>query len=96
MIKTEGKKNKMKVKWPAFEVKEYSFLETLEGYTDKFKTRAELYDKYRDNRETSLDESLNLYDDIRNISSKYVSLVIVKDHGKNTLNLVVTTKNKVA
>ena len=85
----------MKVKGSTFEVKEYAFSETPEGSTDKFKTMDELFDKYTDNRDTYLDESLNLYVDVRNISRKYVSLVTVKDHAQNTLNLVVDTKNEV-
>ena len=54
------------------------------------------YMTYRDNIDTSLDESLKLYANVRNISAKYVSLVIVKDHAHNTLNLAVSTKNRVA
>ena len=57
---------------------------------------AELFGKYRDNKDTSLVESLKLYDGVRKISSKDVSLVTVKDHAQNTLNLAVATKNRVA
>ena len=96
MIKIEGKKKQKKLKGPALEVKEYAFFETPKGSTNKFKSRDELFDKYKDNRATSLDESLNLYVDVINISSKYVSLFTIKDHAQNTLNLVVTTKNRVA
>ena len=39
-----------------------------------------------------MDESLKLYAEVRKISSKYVSLVAVRDHGQNTLNLAVATK----
>ena len=67
-----------------------------EASSDKFKSKDELYDKYKNNRETSLDESLKLYADVRKKSSKDVSLVTVTDHAKNTLNLAVSTKNKVA
>ena len=83
----------MKVKGPAFEVKEYVF---SQGSTHIFKTRAQLYDKYRDNRETSLNESLNLYAHVRKISSKDVSLVTIKDHSYNTLNFAAATKSRVA
>ena len=38
----------MNVKGPTFEIKEYAFSVTPEGSTDKFKTRAELFDKCRD------------------------------------------------
>ena len=70
----------MKVKDTTFKVKEYAFSETPKGSTYKFETRDELYDKYRDNRDTSLDESLKLYVDVKRTSSKDVSLVTVRDH----------------
>ena len=79
VTKTEGKKRKMKVKGLAFEINQYDFSTTLEGSTDKFKTRAELFDKYIDEKETSMDESLKLYAEVRKISNKYVSLVNVRD-----------------
>ena len=41
-------------------------------------------------------ESLKLYAEVRKISSKYLSLVIIRDHAQNTLNLTVATKNNVA
>ena len=92
---TESKKRQMKVKGPTFEIKEYAFSKTLEESIDKFKTRAELFDKYRDDKETSMDESLKWYDKVRKISNKDVSLVTIRDHTQNTLNLAVATKNKV-
>ena len=35
-------------------------------------------------------------DDVRKISSKYISLVTIKDHAQNNLNLELATKNRVA
>ena len=55
-----------------------------------------MYDKYRDNRETSLDKSLKLYVDVKKIYIKDVSLLTIKYHAQNTLNLAVATKNRVA
>ena len=43
----------------------------------------------------AIDEALKLYAYVRKISSKEVSLVTVKDHAKNTLNLAVSTKNRI-
>ena len=51
----------MNVKGTTFEVKQYSFRETPEGSTDIFKSRAELFDKYKDNKEITIYESLKLY-----------------------------------
>ena len=75
-------------------MKQYEFSEVPKTSVDKFKSRGILYDKYKNDRETSLDEYLKLYVDVRKISSKDVSLVTVKDHAKNTLNLEFSTKNK--
>ena len=41
------------------------------------------------------DEALKLYAEVKKNSSKDVSLVTVKDHSQNTLNLEIETKNKV-
>ena len=51
----------MNIKGQSFEMQQYEFLEIPETSTDKFKTIAELYDKYKNDRETSSDESLKLY-----------------------------------
>ena len=40
-----------------------------------------------------MDESLKLYVEVRKISSKDVSLVIVRDNAQNSLNLAVSIKN---
>ena len=76
-------------------MRQYEFSEVPQTFSDNFKYGAELYDKYKNEKKTSLDESLKLYVDVRKNSSKEVSLVIVKDHAKNTLNLAVATKNKI-
>ena len=86
----------MKVKGPAFEIKEYAFSETPKDSTTQFKTRDELFDKYKDDKDVSTSESLKLYADVKKISSKDVSLMIVRDNIQNTINLAVATKNKVA
>ena len=39
--------------------------------------------------------TLKLYDEVRKLSSQHTSLVTVRDHAKNTLNLVATIGNKV-
>ena len=76
-------------------MKQYELLDVPKASTRKSKSRDALYDKYKNNRETSLDESLKLYADVKNLSNKDVSFVTVTDHSKNTWNLVVATKNKV-
>ena len=83
----------MKIKGPTFELREYAFSEIPENSKDKFKDRVELFDKHMDIRDTSLDESLNIHEEVRKISNKYGSLVTIQDHVQNPLNLVVSTKN---
>ena len=46
--------------------------------------------------EKKIEAKLKLYDEVGKLSSQDVSPVIVRDQGKDTLNLVVTTWNKVA
>ena len=91
----KGKKKHMKVKGPAFEIKECPFSDTPKDSTSQFKTMVELFDRYRDDKDTTTNGSLKLYADVRKISRKDVSLVTVRDHNQNTLNLAIATKNKV-
>ena len=70
----------MKFKGASFEIKEYSFSETPKDSTSQFKTKVELFDKYKEDKEVSTDESLKLYAYVRKISSKDVVLVIFRDH----------------
>ena len=58
---TEGKKKQIKVKGPSFEIKEYYFLEIPKESTTQFKTGEELFHKYIDDKEISMDESMKLY-----------------------------------
>ena len=76
----KGNKKNTKFKGPAFEFKEYTFSETPKDSTSQFKTRAELFDKYRDDKDVATNESLNLYVDVRKMSRKDVSLVTLEDH----------------
>ena len=70
VVKTEIKNKQVKIKGPSFEMQQYEFSEVPETSTDKFKSRDDLYDKYKNDRETSLDESLKLYVYVMKISSK--------------------------
>ena len=52
-------------------------------------------EKYKESKDITTNESLKLYADVRKSCSKEVSLVSVRDHKKNTLNLSIAYKNKV-
>ena len=56
----ENKKGKMKVKVPAFELQEYEFLKVLETFSDKFKCKDDLYDRYKKDKEMFSKESSKL------------------------------------
>ena len=43
----------MKFKGPSFEVKKYAFSETPKDSTSQFKTRAQMFDKYRDDKDVA-------------------------------------------
>ena len=77
VVKIETYKNQVKIKGSVFEMKQYEFSEVPLTSTDRFKSIAELYDKYKNDRETSLHESLKLYADVRTNSSKDISLVTI-------------------
>ena len=86
----------MKVKGLAFEIQEYTFDNVVEGTAYKYKSITEFLDKYKDVGEKTFDENMKLYDEVRKFSGHDVSLVTIRDQAKDTLNLAVTTGNKVA
>ena len=95
VVKTRRKKKQVKIKGPSFEVQQYEFLEVPKTSIDKFKSKSDLYDKYMDDREISLNEYSKLYPDVMKMLIKQVSLITDKDHAKNTLNLEVSTKKRI-
>ena len=86
----------MDIKVPTFEIQKYTFDKIPEGATYRYKSKTKLLHRYKDVGEIFFDENLKLYDELRKFPSQDVSLVMVRDHDKNTLNLVVTIGNKVA
>ena len=89
-------KRKMKIPGCAFEVKEYTFADTLVDSSSQYKDRANSVDKYKDIKDITSEETLKLYSEVRNISNQDVSLVLVRDYVQNTLNLALESKNRVA
>ena len=70
-----------------FEVKEYTFADTLADSASQFKDNMELLDKYKETKDMTAEETLKLCAEVRNISSYDVSLIVVRDQAHNTLNL---------
>ena len=65
VVKTETQKKREKFKGAVFEMQQYEFSEVPRTSTDRFNSIDELYDKYKNDRETSIDEYLKLYADVR-------------------------------
>ena len=58
VAKAKGKSKTMKVKGPTFEVQEYTFDSVPEGTMNKYKSKTELLDSYKDVGENTFDEKL--------------------------------------
>ena len=86
----------MEVAGPIFNVREYAFVDTPAESTYQSKRKIELLKRYKETKEISSEETLNLYSKVRNIYNQDVSLVSVRDYAQNTLNLALETKNRVA
>ena len=63
---------------------------------DRYTSKNELLEKNKERKDITINESLKLYVDMRKYYSKKVSLVYVRDHKKNTLNLAINYGNRVA
>ena len=88
---------KEKFQGPTFEVQEYNFLDMEEeGSSAKFKSSSDLYARYGQDKNGPSEKDMNLYSQVRKICDKEASLVTVKDHAKNTLNLTIATHNRFA
>ena len=57
----------MKIKGPAFEIQEYTFDKIPEGVRDKYKSKTELLDRYKDVCEKTFNEKLKMYDEVRKL-----------------------------
>ena len=64
----KGKKKQLKVKGPAFEVQEYEFSQTPKGSTNIYKSKTELLDKYKENKDITTNESLKFSAEVRKVS----------------------------
>ena len=60
--KAKGRKKPVKFKGPTFEIQEYTFDNIPVGIADKYKSKTELLNKYKDVGEKSFDEKMKLYD----------------------------------
>ena len=84
------------VKGPTVEVQEYEFAQTLEGSTNRYRSKTKLLEKYKENKDITMNESIKLSAEVRKACDHEVSLVFVRDHMHNTLNLAIASRNRVA
>ena len=92
MVKVEGTEMKENIQGLVVQVQEHSFVEVQKsGSSDRYKSKNDLYTRYGQDKMFSSKIYLNVFPKVRDISDKEIALVIVKDHVKNTLNLVVAT-----
>ena len=60
LVDAQSQEKKEKVKGPSFEIKEYEFSEVQEASNGRFKSRNDLYDKYKQYKDIYSKETLNL------------------------------------
>ena len=99
MVEVEDKKIKEKKTFqgPIFQIQEYSFAQVHEvGSSDRYKSIKDLYTGYGQDKKSYSKKSLNIFPKVRDISDKKISLITIKGHVKNDLNLVVSTRDRVS
>ena len=63
----KGKMKQVKVKGPTFKVKEYAFPQTPKGSKDRYRSKIELLEKYKEGKDITMNECLKLYEDSEEI-----------------------------
>ena len=79
VAKAKGRKKPVKFKGPTFEIQEYTFGNIHVGTTDKYKSKTEFLNKYKDVSEIFFDEKMKLYDEVRKLFGQDVSLVTIRN-----------------
>ena len=94
--KDKRKRKTVKVKGPSFKILEYTFNSVPKEVVNRYKSKVELLDSYKDAGEKDFDEKLKLCDKVRKFLVQDTSLLIVRDQVKGMLNLAIITGNKAA
>ena len=87
--KTKGKSKIVKVNGPSFMIREYTFSSVDEEGVRKYKSKAELLEKYREASKRVFEEWSKLCEEVDKLQGQKTSLAKVRDSTKGTLNLVV-------
>ena len=64
--------------------------------TNRYRSKTEILEKYKENKDITMNESLKFSAKVRKACCHEVSLVSIRYHKKNTLNLDITYRNRVA
>ena len=69
----------------------------FDGLTpNKYSSKEEWLNTYRENVDKTLDEIVKLYEEVRQSPKQDVTLQTIRDHAKDTLSLAMTVGNKVS
>ena len=89
----KGKQKQEKSKVTVLELQEYVF----DGVTpNKYTSKEEWLNTYREVADKTFDETKKLYEEVRQFPNPDVTLKTVRDHSKDTLSLAMTVGNKVS
>ena len=88
----KGNKKQEQPKVTGLELQEYVF----DGLApNKYSLKEEWLNTYRENADKTFDETVKLYEEVRQLPKLDVTLKTVRDHTKDTLSLAMTIGNKV-
>ena len=76
-------------------IQEYAFSSVPKEAVSKYKSKAELLEKYREADKNSFEERSKLCEEVNKFTCHSTSLETVRDPTKGTLNLVMITGDKV-
>ena len=86
----------VKVKGPSFAIQEYAFSSVPKEAGSRYKSKAELLEKYREAGKKAFEEKSRLCKEVDKLPGQKTSLVTVRDPTKGTLNLAMIMGDKVA
>ena len=88
----KGNKKQEQPKVTGLELQEYVF----DGLTpNKYSSKEEWLNTYREKADKNFDETMKLYEEVRQFPKPDITLKNIRDHAKDTLRLVITVGNKV-
>ena len=87
----KGRNKMVKVKGPSFVIQEYAFSSVPKEAVRRYKYKSKLLDKYREVGKKDFEERSRLCEEVDKLPSQKMSLAMVRDLNKATLNLAIIT-----